>query len=321
VASEPVTGDAITSDAITGDAMNTAGPGRDGLLTPADVRALADRLALRPTKQRGQNFVIDQNTIRRIVRLADVQAGDPVLEVGPGLGSLTLGLLGAGARVTAIEVDRRLASALPVTVAERLPSATDRLTVITDDALRVPLPLAASSETDADLQQPGNLVANLPYNVAVPILLRLLAEQPSIERAVVMVQTEVARRLVAAPGNRDYGVPSAKLAWFGRARLLGSVPPVVFWPAPRVDSALVGFERLPQPGSEADRAAVFSCVDAAFAQRRKTVRRALAARAAPGEDITEVLARARVDPSVRAEVLSIRDFARIANARSTEAGA
>ncbi len=320
MASDSVTGDAITGDAITGDAMNTAGPGGDGLLTPADVRALADRLALRPTKQRGQNFVIDQNTIRRIVRLADVRAGDAVLEVGPGLGSLTLGLLGAGARVTAIEVDQRLASALPVTVAERLPSAANRLTVVTADALRVPLPLTASSGAEPD-PQPGNLVANLPYNVAVPILLRLLAEQPSINRAVVMVQTEVARRLVAAPGNRDYGVPSAKLAWFGRARLLGSVPPVVFWPAPRVDSALVGFERLTQPGSEADRASVFSCIDAAFAQRRKTVRRALAARAAPGEDITEVLARARVDPSVRAEVLSIRDFARIANARSTEAGA
>lgn len=285
------------------------------MLTPADVRLLADRLALRPTKRRGQNFVIDQNTIRRIVRLADVHADERVLEIGPGLGSLTLGLLGAGARVTAIEVDQRLASVLPATVVERLPVAADRLTVVTADALRVALPLTAPGGP------PGSLVANLPYNVAVPILLRLLAEQTSIVRAVVMVQTEVARRLVAVPGSRDYGVPSAKLAWFGRARLLGSVPPAVFWPVPRVDSALVGFERLPPPDPDADRAAVFACVDAAFAQRRKTVRRALAARAAPGEDITEVLTRARVDPSVRAEVLSIRDFARIANARSTESGA
>ncbi|MDP3972490.1 MAG: 16S rRNA (adenine(1518)-N(6)/adenine(1519)-N(6))-dimethyltransferase RsmA [Candidatus Nanopelagicales bacterium] len=299
-----------------------SGPGSEpgaGLLTPADVRMLANRLDIRPTKQRGQNFVIDQNTIRRIVRLAGVCPGEQVLEVGPGLGSLTLGLLAAGAQVTAIEVDKRLAEALPEIVAERLPDAAGRLAVISADALRVPLPLPKSATGEPCT--PTKLVANLPYNVAVPILLRFLADQPSITRAVVMVQAEVARRLVAAPGGREYGIPSAKLAWFGSAGWLGSVPPSVFWPVPRVESALVEFDRVSSPTPEVERDEIFRCIDAAFAQRRKTIRRALSAWAGGGEVISDVLVRARVDPSVRAEVLSIREFARIAGARTPGSGA
>ena len=199
------------------------------LLGPREVRELAAPLGLNPRKSLGQNFVVDPNTIRRIVRLAELPAGAAVLEVGPGLGSLTLGLLEAGHQVTAVEIDPRLADLLPSTVAARLPEASDRLNVITADAL------AVSSEWG----RPEALVANLPYNVAVPVLLNCLAGLPSLRRALVMVQSEVADRLAAPPGSRTYGVPSVKAAWYGHVRRVGSVPPTVFWPVPRVDSGLV----------------------------------------------------------------------------------
>ncbi|WP_049579888.1 16S rRNA (adenine(1518)-N(6)/adenine(1519)-N(6))-dimethyltransferase RsmA, partial [Streptomyces sp. SBT349] len=208
----------------------------DALLGPADVRELAAALGLRPTKQRGQNFVIDANTVRRIVRTAGVGEDDAVLEIGPGLGSLTLGLLAAARHVTAVEIDDALAGALPATVAARLPGRADRFALVHDDALRV-----------ADLPGPAPqaLVANLPYNVAVPVLLHLLATFPSLRRGLVMVQSEVADRLAAAPGSKVYGVPSVKAAWYAETRRAGSVGRTVFWPAPRVDSGLVSLTRRP----------------------------------------------------------------------------
>lgn len=280
------------------------------LLTPRAARAIASELGLRPAKRLGQNFVIDQNTIRRIVRLAGVRPGERVLEVGPGLGSLTLGLLGVGAAVVAVEVDPRLAARLPQTVAELQPGASQRLNVVEGDALRVNLPLAVPDGGVAQV-----LVANLPYNVAVPVLLRLLTEQPSIGRALVMVQAEVAARLAAEPGSQAYGAPSAKLRWFGRARWAGDVPAQVFWPVPRVESGLVLFERGTPPKSSAGRAAAYACIDAAFAQRRKMLRRSLGEWSGSASP-SEILAAARVDPADRAEVLDAGDFARIADARS-----
>jgi 16S rRNA (adenine1518-N6/adenine1519-N6)-dimethyltransferase len=274
---------------------------------PAEIRRLAAELAVRPTKRLGQNFVHDANTVRRIVDLAGVAAGDVVLEVGPGLGSLTLGLLRTEARVVAVEVDPVLAEALPATVAARAPAAARRLTVLAADALKL---------TAADLgEQPTALVANLPYNVAVPVVLGLLAEFDSLRRALVMVQVEVADRMAATPGSRVYGVPSVKLAWFGRARKVGPAPRGVFWPQPNVDSALVAFERRDTPrgqAGDADRAAVFAVVDAAFAQRRKTLRAALAAWAGSAPRAAEILAAAGVAPTARGEQLTVDDFARIA---------
>ncbi|SFP40728.1 16S rRNA (adenine1518-N6/adenine1519-N6)-dimethyltransferase [Amycolatopsis arida] len=276
------------------------------LLGPAEIRGLAAELDVRPTKKLGQNFVHDANTVRRIVELAGVGPGDAVLEVGPGLGSLTLGLLAAGARVAAVEIDPVLAARLPGTVAEHAPDAAGRLTVLTADALRV---------RAAELPEPpGALVANLPYNVAVPVVLHLLAELPSLVRALVMVQTEVADRMAAGPGSRVYGVPSVKLAWYGTARKVAAVPRSVFWPVPNVDSALVAFERGTPPAG-ADRDAVFAVVDAAFAQRRKTLRAALAGWAGSPAHAEEVLLRAGVDPRTRGEQLTVTDFARIAAAR------
>ena len=277
----------------------------DGLLGAADVRALAERLGIRPTKQLGQNFVIDANTVRRIVRLADVGPGSAVLEVGPGMGSLTLGLLASGASVMAVEIDPVLAAALPDTVAQHRPQDADRLTVIEADAMRV-------TELPGD---PAALVANLPYNVAVPIVLHLLQAFPSLDRGLVMVQSEVADRLVARPGSRTYGVPSVKLAWFATAERAGAVPPSVFWPAPRVDSGLVAFTRHAPPASTASREAVFACVDAAFGQRRKTLRAALAGWAGSPVEAERVLVAAGVDPTARGEALDIAAFARIASAR------
>lgn len=277
----------------------------DGLLGAADVRALAERWGVRPTKQRGQNFVVDANTVRRIVRLAEVGPGDVVLEVGPGLGSLTLGLLAAGADVIAVEVDSILAAALPETAATHRPDDATRLTVIADDAMRV-MTLPAD---------PTSLVANLPYNVAVPIVLHLLQTFPSIERGLVMVQAEVADRLVAGPGSRVYGVPSVKLAWYADAERVGSVPPSVFWPVPHVDSGLVAFRRRPAPASIASREEVFACVDAAFAQRRKTLRAALSGWAGSAAAAESALILAGVDPSARGEAIDVGAFARIASAR------
>ncbi|QKV78106.1 16S rRNA (adenine(1518)-N(6)/adenine(1519)-N(6))-dimethyltransferase RsmA [Amycolatopsis sp. Hca4] len=275
------------------------------LLGPAEIRGLAAELDVRPTKKLGQNFVHDPNTVRRIVELANVTEDDLVLEVGPGLGSLTLGLLATGARVVAVEIDPKLAERLPKTVAERGPEAADRLTVVGADALRV---------TRAELGEPTALVANLPYNVAVPVVLHLLAEVPSLRSALVMVQTEVADRMAAGPGSRIYGVPSVKLAWYGSARKVAAVPRSVFWPVPNVDSALVAFERADSTAS-ADRDVLFGLVDAAFSQRRKTLRAALAGWAGSAEQAGELLTAAGIDPKNRGEQLDVHDFARIAAAR------
>lgn len=273
------------------------------LLGPADVRRLAAELGVRPTKKLGQNFVHDPNTVRRIVRLAEVGQDDVVLEVGPGLGSLTLGLLGTGARVIAVEIDPVLAGRLGQTVAEWAPEAATRLTVLTADALRVAAPDLPAA--------PTALVANLPYNVAVPVVLNLLAELPSLDRALVMVQTEVADRMAAPPGSRVYGVPSVKLAWYGTARKVAPVGRTVFWPVPNVDSALVSFQRTAPP-SGAAAADTFAVVDAAFAQRRKTLRAALAAWAGSAQRAEEILRAAGVDPAARGEQLGVDDFVRIA---------
>ncbi|WP_027936079.1 16S rRNA (adenine(1518)-N(6)/adenine(1519)-N(6))-dimethyltransferase RsmA [Amycolatopsis sp. ATCC 39116] len=278
------------------------------LLGPAEIRGLAAELDVRPTKKLGQNFVHDPNTVRRIVDLSGVGQGDHVLEVGPGLGSLTLGLLDSGAHVTAVEIDPVLGERLPATVAERAPEAAARFTVHIQDALK----LAAEDLAD----QPTHLVANLPYNVAVPVVLHLLAELPSLAHGLVMVQTEVADRMAAGPGSRTYGVPSVKLAWYGPARKVAPVPRAVFWPVPNVDSALVGFERAAEPVSDADRDEVFAVVDAAFAQRRKTLRAALSSWAGSGEKAEAILRAAGVDPRARGEQLGVRDFAKIAASKS-----
>lgn len=274
-----------------------------GLLGAADVRRLAAALGVAPTKSLGQNFVHDANTVRRIVRIAGVAAGETVLEVGPGLGSLTLGLLEAGAGVIAVEIDRRLADALSATTAARLPADAARLTVVTGDAMRTPVP-----------GDPVRLVANLPYNVAVPILLRLLADVPTLAAGVVMVQAEVGERLAAAPGSKVYGSPSVKAAWYGRFALAGTVPRGVFWPMPNVDSVLVRFERGTPPGDEALRLAVFRLVDAAFVQRRKTLRQSLAPVLGGASAAAVVLERAGIDPGLRGERLDVDRFVRLARA-------
>jgi len=271
------------------------------LLGPADLRALAARLDLKPTKQRGQNFVHDPNTVRRIVALAALDPDDVVLEVGPGLGSLTLGLVPAAAHVHAVEIDPLLAAALPETVAARAPEHAGRLTVHTRDALKL---------TTLD-PPPSTLVANLPYNVAVPVLLHLLAAMPTLERGLVMVQQEVAHRLTAAPGSKIYGAPSAKLAWYASARPAGPVPRTVFWPVPNVDSALVAFTRR-DPLAGAARTAVFTVVDAAFGQRRKTLRSALAGWAGGPDRAAAILAAAGVPAEARGESLTIEQFTAIA---------
>jgi 16S rRNA (adenine1518-N6/adenine1519-N6)-dimethyltransferase len=279
----------------------------DGLLGGTDVRQLAQRLGLKPTKQRGQNFVTDANTVRRIVRTSALTDADVVVEVGPGLGSLTLALLDQVQRVVAIEVDPVLSAALPATVAARRPDLADRLEVVAADAMRV----------DAVPGPPPTaLVANLPYNVAVPVLLHLLERLPSLRRVLVMVQAEVADRLAAAPGSRAYGVPSVKAAWYGQVTRAGAVARSVFWPVPNVDSGLVALVRRPEPVSTAGREAVFACVDAAFAQRRKTLRAALAGWAGSAQQAEQVLRSAGIDPSARGEQLSVGDFVAIADARA-----
>lgn len=274
------------------------------LLGPAELRAVAAQLQLRPTKQRGQNFVHDPNTVRRIVRTAALAPDEVVLEVGPGLGSLTLGLLPVAGHVHAVEIDPVLAEALPATVAQRAPEYADRLTVHAMDALALAGPPAPA---------PGALVANLPYNVAVPVLLHLLAVLPSLRHGLVMVQQEVADRLAAPPGSRTYGAPSAKLAWYAAARPAGKVPRTVFWPVPNVDSSLVAFGRRRPPAG--NRREVFDVVDAAFGQRRKTLRAALAGWAGGADRAAEVLAAAGVPATARAESLTIEQFTAIAAAR------
>jgi 16S rRNA (adenine1518-N6/adenine1519-N6)-dimethyltransferase len=278
------------------------------LLGPADVRALASSLDLRPSKQRGQNFVVDANTVRRIVRVSGVGPADRVLEVGPGLGSLTLPLLEAAGSVLAVEVDPRLADALGRTVAERAPDRAGGLSVLTLDAL-------AMTRADVAGDDPTALVANLPYNVAVPVLLHLLEQLDSLDSALVMVQAEVADRLSAAPGTRTYGVPSVKARWYADVRRAGAVSRTVFWPVPRVDSGLVALTRRPAPPTTASRAEVFVVVDAAFAQRRKTLRAALTGWAGSARGAELALRAAGVDPAARGEQLDVSAFARIAERR------
>ncbi|MFN2560210.1 MAG: 16S rRNA (adenine(1518)-N(6)/adenine(1519)-N(6))-dimethyltransferase RsmA [Jatrophihabitans sp.] len=270
------------------------------LLGPAEIRALAAQLGIRPTKSLGQNFLHDPNTIRRIVRTASLADREPVLEVGPGLGSLTLGLLEAGHPVVAVEIDPVLSGALPGTVAARVPAAA--LDVLRADALRVTEVPGA----------PSALVANLPYNVAVPVVLHLLSVLPSLQRGLVMVQAEVAERLVAPPGSRTYGVPSVKAAWYAAATRAGSVPPSVFWPVPNVESGLVRLVRRDPPTTTADRREVFAVVDAAFAQRRKTLRAALAGWAGSPAAAEQALRAAGISPQARGETLTVGEFARLA---------
>ncbi len=275
------------------------------LLGPADVRRLAERVGLRPTKTLGQNFVVDANTVRRIVRVSGVGPEDVVAEVGPGLGSLTLGLLHTVDHVTAVEIDETLANALPATVAQYAPEAAGRLDVVAADAMRVgSLPGPA----------PTAMVANLPYNVAVPVLLHMLETFPSLSRVLVMVQKEVADRLAAGPGSRTYGVPSVKTSWYATVESAGAVGRTVFWPVPNVDSGLVLLRRHERPAG--DRAATFAVVDAAFAQRRKTLRAALSGWAGSAAAAETALIAAGVDPRARGEQLTVGDFARIVQART-----
>lgn len=285
----------------------TAVPPVPRLLGAADVRRLAADLGVRPTKTLGQNFVIDANTVRRIVRTAAVGTDDVVVEVGPGLGSLTLGLLPVVSRLVAVEVDEVLAAALPTTVARYQPELRGRLEVVRADALRVgqlPGP------------PPTALVSNLPYNVAVPVLLSMLAAFPTIRQVLVMVQSEVADRLAAEPGSRTYGVPSVKVRWYGEVRRAGSVGRNVFWPVPNVESGLVSVRRADPPRTTASREEVFAVVDAAFAQRRKTLRSALAGWAGSKAAAEAALLGAGVDAGRRGEQLTVADFARLAEHRS-----
>ena len=274
------------------------------LLTSNDIRELCAQLNIRPTKTLGQNFVNDPGTVRKIVRNAGVQAGEQVLEIGPGLGSLTLALLEAGAQVSAVEIDPPLAQALPTTAQARFPEA--KLQVFTADALTIIGPESIDGAT------PVRLVANLPYNVAVPIVLTVLEKLPSIQTVLVMVQAEVADRLAATPGNKIYGVPSAKVAWYASARRTLTIGRNVFYPVPNVDSALVKIERRPQPDTAATREQVFAVIDAAFAQRRKTLRQALAGLAGSAGAAQEALERAGVSPTARGETLDIDQFAAVA---------
>ncbi|MFT3944594.1 MAG: 16S rRNA (adenine(1518)-N(6)/adenine(1519)-N(6))-dimethyltransferase RsmA [Ancrocorticia sp.] len=301
-----------------------------GLLTPSDIRELATALNKRPTKTLGQNFVHDAGTVRRIVRDAGVQSGDAVLEIGPGLGSLTLALLETGAYVSAVEIDPILAGALPTTVAARMPEAAPRFAVQLMDAMEVSgaqvlaVPEAwggergDSSENSDDGEhsavfEPRRLVANLPYNVAVPVILTLLEKLPSLETVLVMVQAEVADRLAAGPGSRTYGVPSVKAAWYADAARGAKVSRTVFWPVPNVDSALVSLTRHPIL-TDTPREEVFAVVDAAFAQRRKTLRAALSSWAGSPALAEEILVSAGVSPQARGEKLGVEEFIAIADA-------
>lgn len=274
------------------------------LLGAADIRELADKLGVVPTKKLGQNFVTDPNTIRRIVSAAKLDGTETVVEIGPGLGSLTLGLLEAAARVIAVEVDPKLASELEATVAKR--AAGKSFVLVESDALRV---TQLPGEPDA-------LVANLPYNISVPVLLHFLETFNSLRFGLVLVQAEVAHRLAATPGSKVYGIPSAKLAWYAEATLAGNIGRNIFWPAPNVDSALVYFaKRKTVLGSEAERLATFDAIDAGFAQRRKTLRQALADWAGSAARAEEILTAAKISPQARAEELTVQDFLKIARAK------
>jgi 16S rRNA (adenine1518-N6/adenine1519-N6)-dimethyltransferase len=309
------------------------------MLTPGDIRELAGRLGVRPSKRLGQNFVVEAGTVRRIAALAGLKSDDVVLEVGPGLGSLTLALLealpvpgelsplpsppsaavpapgavsarGGAGQVVAVEIDPVLAAELPRTIAARAPDQAGRLAVVTADALRISGPELPAL--------PSALVANLPYNVAVPVVLHLLAALPSLRRGLVMVQAEVADRMCAGPGSRVYGAPSAKLAWYAAVRPAGPVPRSVFWPVPNVDSRLVAFTRRDPPDSPAAREEVFAVIDAAFRQRRKTLRAALAGWAGSAAEAERLLRAAGLDPGARGEALDVGEFARLAAAQRSE---
>ena len=290
----------------TGPALTST----SGLLDPSGIRAIATRLGLRPTKQRGQNFVTDANTVRRIVAAAEVSSDDVVLEIGPGLGSLTLGLLQVARHVVAVEIDVLLADELPVTVSARMPGRSGNLSVLTADALRI---------TDLP-HAPTAVVANLPYNVSVPVLLHLLATFPGWSRGLVMVQSEVADRLVAEPGSKIYGVPSVKMAWYAQTSRVGSVAPTVFWPVPNVESGLVAIRRRASPVTSASRSQVFAVVDAAFGQRRKMLRSALAGLAGSSAAASAAVEAAGLDPESRGETLTVTDFARIAEQLGSTSG-
>lgn len=274
------------------------------LLGPQEIRDLAAQLGIRPTKTLGQNFVIDPNTIRRIVAAADITGDETVLEVGPGLGSLTLGLLDAAHHVVAVEIDPPLAQQLPRTIEKFRPNTAQNLDVILKDAMKITeLP-----------KTPDALVANLPYNVAVPVLLHLFAQFPSIRHALVMVQDEVADRLAAKPGSKIYGVPSVKANWYAEVFKAGVIGKNVFWPAPNINSGLVGFRMRPRPLADIDRDEVFTVIDAAFAQRRKTLRAALSSWAGSGARAEAILAEAGISPTERGEKLDIHGYIRIAQA-------
>lgn len=284
------------------------------LLGRTEIRNLAKELDFRPRKSLGQNFVHDANTVRRIVSASGVNRHDDVIEVGPGLGSLTLGLLDRGATVTAVEVDPVLAERLPQTIAEHSHSEIHRLTVLNQDILTL-----RKSELE---KEPTALVANLPYNIAVPALLHLLAEFPSIRTVMVMVQAEVAERLAAEPGSKDYGVPSVKVRFYGRVRRFGMVSPTVFWPIPRVYSGLVRIDRYetsPWPTEEGFRDKVFELVDIAFAQRRKTSRNAFLEWAGSGNESASRLLAASIDPARRGETLAVAEFVRLLQRSGTVA--
>lgn len=275
----------------------------EGLLDPRTVRALLDELGVRPSKQRGQNFVHDANTVRRIVAASGITPDDAVLEIGPGLGSLTLGLLEVARHVSVVEIEDAFAARLAHTVAQRMPEASGRLQVIHADALTL---------SELPDPQPTALVANLPYNVSVPVLLHLLATFDHWRTGLVMVQLEVADRLVAKPGSKVYGVPSVKMAWYAEAVRVGTVPPTVFWPVPNVDSGLVRITRREPPTTTATREQVFAVVDAAFGQRRKMLRAALAGLFGGGQAATDALVAAGIDPQLRGETLTIEQFIAVA---------
>ncbi len=270
------------------------------LLGAAEIREIAARIGVSPTKKLGQNFVVDANTCRRIVKVADVNSDDVALEIGPGLGSLTLALLEIAKSVMAVEIDPRLAQELPNTAATH-GFESERLIVVNEDALTTEsLPL-----------DPTILVANLPYNVSVPVLLHFLQKFPTIRSGVVMVQSEVADRLIAKPGSKTYGSPSVKATWWADMSGAGNVARQVFWPIPNVDSSLVRFVRHEAAGDEAQRALTFSVIDAAFAQRRKMLRGALS-ELFSGE-AEAMITKAGIDPTARGETLLLRDFMAIAN--------
>lgn len=270
------------------------------LLTPTEIRELAEKLDLKPTKKLGQNFVTDQNTVEKIVRTSKVNKDSIVLEVGPGLGSLTLALLATGAKVFAVEIDQRLSELLPTT-AKSKGFSSDQLEVINKDALEI---------TSKDIENPSILVANLPYNVSVPVIIHILETFPSIENYLVMVQSEVADRLAATPGSRTYGSPSVKLQWYGEVSKAGSVSRSVFWPVPNVDSDLVQITRK-KDVDQSIRKELFAVVDAAFSQRRKMLRSALSSMCAGSEKASQILESAQIDPQLRGEALNVDDYVRL----------